>query len=51
MDAWCSFCDAILRSGAWVANIDGTAERACPECGTGWDSFLYEYPKDSATTG
>lgn len=39
MDAnldWCSFCDAIFRSGVWVSAMETEAAYSCPECGAGW---------------
>ena len=34
---WCSFCDAIFRSGVWVASPDPVTAYRCPECSAGWN--------------
>lgn len=43
MDAnseWCSFCDAIFRSGVWITATDqSVAVYRCPECNRGWNTM------------
>ena len=55
MDAnseWCSFCDAIFRSGVWITTTDQSAVYRCPECSAGWNPMgQVMVREDSASPG